>query len=262
MRLMRQRCDFFHDASSWFGAGRNLTSRSGRIGWLAASKMTAMSKKRGRARASRRQRVTRRTFWAPMAVIAGGLALAALAAQLMPTRSRTSSGHPEWLPLCPVGAFPVNFAQRIDSEDGSIYFCCLRCIEKYRASPDQYAEAIEKQHAELARIPKVQVACPVSGVEPDPNIALETKWGKLLFCSVACAERFQRNGNVPLNLTATFTYQQTCPVTGRPFDPRFSAPVNKNVRLYFCSAECVRRFRESPGKYQDALAQQGFRGRF
>ncbi len=213
-----------------------------------------------------RSRSRQKTIWSqiriPMTVIAGGLAVAGLIGLLAPPAPVGNHGLPLWLPLCPVGAFPVNFIQRLETTDGAIFFCCPRCIEKYKAAPEEYRKAVKAQGAVLAKLPKVQVACPVSGDVPDRSFSHATKAGEISFCSAECAAEFEQHGDVLFSLASVFTFQKTCPVTGRPIDPRWATPVNENVSVYFCSAECVHRYRQSPSRYQKALATQGFRGRF
>lgn len=221
------------------------------------------------ARARRTQRRTRghrknsrSRVWLPLTVIAGGLAVAGVFGWLASPTPVVDPELPAWLPLCPVGAFPVNFTQRLETGEGVIFFCCPRCIEKYKAAPEEYNRAVDAQHAALAKLPRVQVACPISGDLLDHTISRATKAGDIRFCSAECASEFGWDADSLPNLAAVFTYQTTCPVSGRPIDPTWAIPVRKNVSVYFCSEQCMLRYRESPDQYRDALAKQGFRGRF
>lgn len=223
-----------------------------------------MSRRSGRTRRRTpgRQKTTWSQVWPAAAVIAGGLAVAVVGDRLMLSRQVAKPVLPAWLPSCPVGSFPVDFVQRLETADGAIFFSCPRCIEQYRAAPEKYADAVRAQHADLAKLSKVQVACPVSGDVPDHSISRATRAGKILFCSEECAAIFDRDGDASLNLATAFTYQKTCPVSGQPIDPRWVVSVNENVPIFLCSIECVRQFRETPNEYRDELAAQGFRGQF
>ncbi len=250
----RGRSAFGEALRNWHG--RNLCpDSSNRIDMCARARRT-----QHRARGHRKN--SRSRVWLPLTVIAGGLAVAGVFGWLASPTPVVDPELPAWLPLCPVGAFPVNFTQRLETGEGVIFFCCPRCIEKYRAAPEEYNEAVDAQHAVLAKLPRVQVACPISGDLPDHTISRATKAGDIIFCSTECAAEFERDGDSLPNPAAVFTYQTTCPVSGRPIDPTWAIPVKESVSVYFCSEQCMLRYRESPDHYHDALVTQGFRGRF
>ncbi|OQY99843.1 MAG: hypothetical protein B6D36_15875, partial [Planctomycetes bacterium UTPLA1] len=81
------------------------------------------------------------------------------------------------LPKCPVMDEPVDFFVKTMTADGPVYFCCKDCIKKFEANPEKYAKQVVEQRKILAKLPKVQVTCPVSGKPIDDKTFIE-KEGK------------------------------------------------------------------------------------
>lgn len=68
-----------------------------------------------------------------------------------------SDVRPDTIPLsaigdvrCPVGGMPINRDLLIDTDAGTVYFCCEHCIEKFIANPQTFQEGVEAQRRALA----------------------------------------------------------------------------------------------------------------
>lgn len=165
-----------------------------------------------------------------------------------------------WLPLCPVGGMPINFADTLATDLGPIFFCCEHCIKKFRADPSQYSSQVAEERRRLAELTHVQVTCPVSGEVVDLEVFTEYEGRKVFFCGEACRKRFLADPTVYRErIAGTLWYQTRCPLTRNPIDPRVSAVLNTREKIYFCSNACRERFLADPAAWASRLAEQGLR---
>lgn len=198
--------------------------------------------------------------WAAIAMLVAGLSAAFFWAwrggSVSPAPSAALANSN--LPLCPVGGEPINFAVSVPSDDGPVFFCCKHCIEKFRADPAKYAEAVGAERRALAKLPRVQVRCPVSGAGVSPAVFIERDGEKTHFCGKECREKFQSDPDRHrTGLAASYSYQTKCPVSGKPIDPRVSATLTDGTTVYLCSAACATRLLHNPKEYASKLAEQG-----
>jgi len=91
------------------------------------------------------------------------------------------------VPMCPIMGEPVNYFVNTQTDDGPVYFCCKGCIKKFNKKPAKYAAKVAEQKAVLAKLPKVQVACPVSGEVVDTEVTVDHNGEKVAFCCKKCA---------------------------------------------------------------------------
>lgn len=162
------------------------------------------------------------------------------------------------LPVCPVMGDPVDFSVKLTTKTGPVYFCCPRCIKKYAANPSKYAKALAKQRSILAKLPKVQVACPVTGEAVDSKSFTEFKGEKIYFCCDRCIAKFKKDpSKYKEKLAAGYTYQTKCPVTGETIDPAASMKTGDGKTVYFCCPGCQKKFLADPAKYAPKLEAQG-----
>jgi YHS domain-containing protein len=158
-------------------------------------------------------------------------------------------------PMCPVSGKPVNFAVSTMTDDGPVYFCCPDCLPKYKADAKKLADKVAEQRKILAKMPRVQVACPVCGMAPDKAIAVD----KVLCCSKECAEKYKKDAEkMKGKVEGCYTYQTKCPVTGKDIDPKISVTAKNGAKVYFCSKDCVAKFEKETAKYLPELAKQGY----
>jgi len=163
--------------------------------------------------------------------------------------------------LCPVAGEPIDFFTSTETDSGPVYFCCKGCIKKYNANPAKFAKETAAQRAVLAKLPKIQTKCPISG-EPidisDPGGSAMFHGKKVGFCCGKCAKKFKSNPeSFGAKVAASYTYQTKCPVTGEEIDPSVSITLANGKNVYLCCKGCKKKLRSHPEKYDDALVAQG-----
>jgi len=170
----------------------------------------------------------------------------------------------EALPNCPVMGDPVVFSISTQTEDGPVYFCCKSCVKKFKADPVKYAEKVAAQRKALAKRPRVQVSCPMTGKPVRLDTVVEHGGKKYYFCCKKCQGRFRSDPAKFLGdrafkarLAASYTYQTRCPVMGGEVDPEVSTELAGSQRVYFCCKSCVKKFKANPAKYAPKLSAQG-----
>lgn len=163
--------------------------------------------------------------------------------------------------LCPVAGEPIDFFTSTDTADGPVYFCCKGCIKKYNDNPAKYAKETAAQRAILAKLPKIQTNCPVSGKELDseePGATATFHGEKIGFCCPMCVKKFKANpSSFKAKLAASYTYQTKCPVMGGEIDPSVYTTLSNGKKIYFCCGGCEKKLRANPSKYNDSLVAQG-----
>jgi len=192
-----------------------------------------------------------------------GIAAAALVfAQDRPQRERPDDEKKAAaeLPKCPVmKRQTANLAVRGMTEAGPVYFCCPRCKGRFDAEPAKFTAAAAEQEKVLKKVPRVQIACPVSG-EPTKDVTTEHDGAKVSFCCAGCKEKFEKEpAKYAAKLAASYTYQTHCPVMGEEIDPAVSLDLGEGRKIYFCCESCIEKFKKEPGKYAEKLAAQGYK---
>lgn len=227
-----------------------------------------MARRQKRLQQRRRARPKRREAH-PIRALGSGLAVATLAGLLGwvwwagQAPQHPLPDPPSWLPKCPVGGGPVNFAHRVSTPDGPVYFCCEHCVERFREEPLNYATQIDEQRVILASLPRIQVTCPVSGDPVDPDVYAESDGHSVQFCSPRCrAVYLETPVQYRADLAGCYWYQTKCPIDARPIDPRFFETFHAAETVYFCSSACRHKFSEDPTRFAGELARQGIRLHF
>jgi YHS domain-containing protein len=193
------------------------------------------------------------------------LTVSIVAALAMPVvaQDKPAAGEPEAaksnLPLCPVMGEPVNFTMSLDTDDGPVYVCCKGCIGKLKKDPAKFAEKVAAQRAALAKMDRVQLACPLSGDPIDMKSFAEVDGEKVYTCCNACAGKYAKEpGKYAKGLAASYTYQTKCPVSGGKIDPTAFLEVEGGQKVYFCCKGCPGKFTKDPDKYTESLEEQGY----
>lgn len=162
------------------------------------------------------------------------------------------------LPNCPVMDEPVDFSVKTMTPEGPMYFCCKSCIKKFEADPAKYAKQTAEQRKILAKLPKTQVACPVSGKPVDEKSFVETDGKKTFFCCKGCVAKYQKEpGRYAARLADCYSYQTKCPVMNEEIDPQSSITLKTGQTIYFCCDGCDKKFLKDPAKYVSKLEAQG-----
>jgi len=63
--------------------------------------------------------------------------------------------------------------------------------------------------------------------------------------------------SIGIVLHASYSYQVSCPVTGREIDPKVFVRLSDDQRIYFCSRGCRRQYGKAPELFASNLAAQG-----
>jgi YHS domain-containing protein len=164
------------------------------------------------------------------------------------------------LPKCPVSGQPVDFFVSTSTADGPVYFCCPDCIPKFKANPKEYAEKVAAQRAAIAKLPREQVVCPISGKPIDKKAFIEDQGHKVYFCCGNCKVQYEADpAAARKKLAAAYTYQTKCPIEGAAIDPAVFIELPHEERVYFCCQQCEEKFLEHPERYEANLAAQGYK---
>ncbi len=189
------------------------------------------------------------------AILTGAAALAA-----GPERGDLDQGREKKgaaLPECPVMGEEVDFSLSVSTDDGPVYFCCPRCIGKFEKDPGKFAKFVTAQHKALADLPKVQVACPLSGRPIDPEAFVQVDGQKVYACCTRCTAKYEKTPEkFAAGLAAGYTYQTKCPVSGKAIDPAAFTTLKSGFNVYFCCDGCKDKFAKEPGKYKASLESQ------
>jgi len=162
------------------------------------------------------------------------------------------------LPKCPVMGGPIDFSVRALTDDGPVYFCCKSCVKKFTANPEKYAAKTAKQRKALRALPRVQVACPITGRPVNQDIFVKHGERKVYFCCKDCPAGYGKDpDSFDGRLEASYTYQTRCPVMGEEIAPGAYVDLTNGHRVYFCCKGCDKKFLKAPAKYVPRLKAQG-----
>ena len=144
------------------------------------------------------------------------------------------------------------------ADDGPVYFCCPDCIKKYEADAKKFADKVKEQRAAVAKLPKVQVKCPVSGKPVSKDQFVEVNGQKVYFCCGKCPAQYKEDpAKFKAKLADSYTYQTRCPVSGEEIDPTAFADLPDGNRVYYCCMACDPQVRKDPAKFAMKLEEQG-----
>jgi YHS domain-containing protein len=162
--------------------------------------------------------------------------------------------------VCPVSGNPANLFVHAGGADGPVYFCCKDCVAKFEKAPGEYAEKVKEQRAALAKLPKVQVTCPMSGEPIDKSVFIEHDGQKVCFCCAECKGKFDaKNPEHVAKLAASYTYQTHCPMMGKDIDPAAYTDLPTGERVYWCCPKCGGAYAKKLDKFCEQLAAQGYK---
>lgn len=203
----------------------------------------------------------RTMFVVTLSVLFGGVALSAIAAppEKKAEAKKDEAKKAEAKPLCPIMDEAVDFTVKTMTKDGPVYFCCAGCIKKFEKDAPKYAKKTAAQRAALAKLPRVQVTCPISGDPIDKDAKLEMDGETVYFCCNDCVKGYKaKAAKYKGKLAASYTYQAICPVMGKEIDPNQFVKTKSGEKVYFCCKRCVAKFEKHPGRYLPELKEQGY----
>mgnify|MGYP001274291451 CR=1 FL=1 len=162
------------------------------------------------------------------------------------------------LPTCPVTDQPVDFSIKTMTKDGPVYFSSKECVKKFDDHPKAYADKIAEQRAALAKLERIQVACPVTGDPIDGKNFISVDGQQIDFCSKDCSAKYSaKPEKYKASLEGSYTYQTRCPVMNGKITPTVFTDLPSGQRIYLCCKGCDGKVQEDPAKYAAALARQG-----
>ena len=163
------------------------------------------------------------------------------------------------LPKCPVTGEPVNLFVSVATDEGPVFFCCPKCIDKYKGHEKDFAEKVTAQRDGLKKLTKVQTNCPVSGEPVSEKSFSEKGDHKVFFCCDKCKAKYEAEpAKYSAKLTSCYTYQAVCPVMGEEIDPTCFKDFGTQ-RVYFCCPMCIKKLTADPEKYAANMAKQGYK---
>jgi len=191
------------------------------------------------------------------ALSAGGLGFAAQDAAKPAVKAESDAPA---LPKCPIMAGEIDFSVSTMTDEGPVFFCCSGCIDDYKEAPAKYAAEVKAQRETLAKRPRIQTTCPVSGKPVDGKTTAEVAGRTIGFCCADCVDKYKAEpAKFKARLEACYTYQTKCPVSGKDVSLSTSTELSTGQRIYFCCANCAEKFNKDVALYAPKLAGQGLR---
>lgn len=189
------------------------------------------------------------------------LVLAGATALLLGTRTQAQGqAHKDagQMPACPLMGDPIDPSVKVTTDEGPLWFCCTGCAEKYGKDPAKYAPKLKTFRDELARLPKVQVTCPLSGEPIDPKVTSKQGDATVAFCCTRCKEKFDADpGAFAAKVANSYTIQTRCPFSNEPIDPKSFVEFTTGQRVYTCCGKCADKLRDDPAAAQAKLTAMG-----
>jgi YHS domain-containing protein len=181
-----------------------------------------------------------------------------LACAFVAVQGLTADDKKEFAANCPVSGGKAKEASTRDYEGKKVYFCCDNCPKSFDKDPEKFASKVHVQWLQTDQI--IQVACPISGEDVDPDTAVEFKGTKVAFCCNNCKKKFEDANDdkkielVFADLDKGFTLQTTCPVSGKPIKTDQVVEAD-GENVYFCCGNCPAAFKADPDKFKSKLPQ-------
>lgn len=92
---------------------------------------------------------------------------------------------------CPVMGGAIDSSVFADVQGQRVYFCCPKCISKFKADSDTYFKKAAEQGVLFENI---QTTCPVSGEElEDKSVYADFEGRRIYFCCKKCRGTFNKN---------------------------------------------------------------------
>lgn len=157
---------------------------------------------------------------------------------------------------CPVSGQPAKEGSSVEYLGKKVYFCCDNCPKAFKANTKKFTAKANHQLLETKQI--VQVACPMTGKDLNPETAIEVAGVKVAFCCNNCKGKAEKSEEavalIFTHLDKGFTLQTTCPVSGKPIKAEHVAKY-KGKNVYFCCPNCPGAFTKNPEKFVGKLPQ-------
>ena len=123
----------------------------------------------------------------------------------------------------------------------------------------------EMKKAELPEGFKAQETCPVMGGKITETSYVDYQGQRVYFCCPGCEDPFLKDPDKFFEQAAKDkvmfeNVQTTCPVSGEPIDRQYFT-YYKGRGIYFCCADCVKKFEAEPEKYLEKMGGEMKKGK-
>ena len=195
-----------------------------------------------------------------IALVACAVGMASVAVADDAKKYESTGESKKLTPMCPVMGEPAVFNLSMETDEGPIFVCCKGCIRRLKKEGDKYSAQIAEQRAVLAKLPKVQVRCPVTGKPVDGETTLLYHGREIQFFCDKCPPTFKKSPEkFKANLANSYTYQTKCPISGEPIDRTLSTTLATGETIYTCCGGCAKKIGADPVKYASILENMGIR---
>ncbi len=158
--------------------------------------------------------------------------------------------------LCPVmGKDPIDLKVFTHYQGKRVYFCCKDCIGEFEKDPTKYMSAVRAQWKAMPLM-RVQTKCPVTGGAIDSKVFHAGAVEDIYFANKDALAKYEKDPkSYEKALDDSFTYQTTCPVSGKDIAPdKFVEDGGK--KIYFCCGACPAAFKKDSAKYSKIAAEE------
>lgn len=186
----------------------------------------------------------------------------AVTALLLSAIGSLGAAEEKFSATCPVSGRPASKDHAVNYMGKKVYFCCANCPKAFNQDRKKYAAKANHQLLQTGQI--VQVGCPFTGRDLNPDTAIDVKGVKVAFCCNNCKKKAESADDpvstVFASLKKGFTLQTTCPVSGKPIKPEHSVTY-EGKKVYFCCPGCPGKFESNPQAYLKKLPQFKAKGK-
>lgn len=160
--------------------------------------------------------------------------------------------------VCPVGGEPIDRRAYTHYRGKRVYFCCKDCLGKFDKDPESFAKQVKAQW-EALKPHRTQVTCPVTGKPVNAKFWVDTPACDIFFADEQAKAAWEKDSKAyEAKLADCYTFQTTCPASGRDINPGKFIEV-KGKRVYFCCDGCKGEAEKAPEetlkKVEDQIAK-------
>lgn len=140
---------------------------------------------------------------------------------------------------CPMSGRDLNPDATSTYQGEVIGFCCNNCKSNFDEDPAEHIDKVER----LA----VNVACPISGRDVNPQQTVVYEGRTIGFCCGNCKSNFEEDPSEHIDEVAYEPVNTECPFSGRDINPDAVSVYQSRV-VALCCNNCKGRFDENPAE--------------
>jgi len=134
--------------------------------------------------------------------------------------SRAEAGAVHKDPVCEMDVEPSTAAGSYEYKGTTYYFCCEACLERFRASPQDYIRAAKTKHKAAEAVPGADYTCPMDQEVHKPKPGVCPKCGMALEPTTVAAPQTKTQYVCPMHPEVVRDEPGTCPKCGMALEPR------------------------------------------